>query len=210
MEVLERVGTPEQKEQWLSRCSTARSARPIAMTEPNVASSDAKNIATARRARRRRVGHQRREVLHLRRRRSALQDHDHAWSRPAPTPPPHLQQSQILVPIDTPGVKILGPMCVFGHDDAPHGHMHIRFENVRVPEGEHPAGRGPRLRDLAGPPRPGPHPPLHALDRRRREGARPDGQARLDREAFGKNADRARQEHSRSCRAPASRSRPCG
>ena len=43
------------------------------------------------------------------------------------------QQSQILVPIDTPGVEILGPMHVFGNDDAPHGHMHIRFNDVRVP-----------------------------------------------------------------------------
>jgi acyl-CoA dehydrogenase len=46
----------------------------------------------------------------------------------------HLQQSQILVPIDTPGLEILGPMLVFGHDDAPHGHMHLRFTDVRVPK----------------------------------------------------------------------------
>ena len=85
-------------------------------------------------ARRRRVGDQRREVLHLRRRRSALQDHDRAWCRRAPTAPPHQRQSQILVPMDTPGVEILGPMHVFGEDDAPHGHMHLRFNDVRVPK----------------------------------------------------------------------------
>jgi acyl-CoA dehydrogenase len=45
----------------------------------------------------------------------------------------HLQQSQILVPMDTPGVEIVGPMMVFGHDDSPHGHMHLRFTDVRVP-----------------------------------------------------------------------------
>ena len=45
----------------------------------------------------------------------------------------HKQQSQILVPMDTPGVEIVGPMRVFGHDDAPHGHMHLRFADVRVP-----------------------------------------------------------------------------
>jgi acyl-CoA dehydrogenase len=51
-----------------------------------------------------------------------------------PDGPPHLRQSQILVPTDAPGFKILGPMHVFGQDDAPHGHMHIRFSNCRVPK----------------------------------------------------------------------------
>ena len=51
-----------------------------------------------------------------------------------PDGPPHLRQSQILVPTDTPGVRILGPMHVFGRDDAPHGHMHLRFEDCRVPK----------------------------------------------------------------------------
>jgi acyl-CoA dehydrogenase len=50
-----------------------------------------------------------------------------------PDGPPHSQQSQILVPMDTPGLEILGPMTVFGRDDAPHGHMHIKLTDVRVP-----------------------------------------------------------------------------
>src|SRR4029453_4145342 len=54
--------------------------------------------------------------------------------RTNPDAPPHLRQSQILVPTDTPGFEILGPMHVFGKDDAPHGHMHIRFKDCRVPK----------------------------------------------------------------------------
>lgn len=52
----------------------------------------------------------------------------------SPDGPPSRKHSQILVPMDTPGVQIVGPMEVFGEDDAPHGHMHLRFNNVRVPK----------------------------------------------------------------------------
>ena len=62
-----------------------------------------------------------------------------------PDAAPSKQQSQILVPKDTPGVEIIGPMHVFGHDHAPRGHMHLRFNNVPGAEGEHPARRRPRL-----------------------------------------------------------------
>jgi acyl-CoA dehydrogenase len=60
----------------------------------------------------------------------------------SPDAPPHKQQSQILVPTDNPGVEILGPMLVFGHDDAPHGHMHIRFTDARVPKENMLLGEG--------------------------------------------------------------------
>ena len=133
MEVLERVGTPEQKKQWLEPLLNGEIRSAYAMTEPNLASSDAKNIGTR-----------------------AVLDGDEwvidgekyyisgagdprckimiCMVKTSPDAPPHKQQSQILVPMDTPGVEILGPMHVFGHDDAPHGHMHLKFNNVRVPK----------------------------------------------------------------------------
>ncbi len=133
MEVLERVGTPEQKEKWLKPLLAGEIRSAYAMTEPDVASSDAKNVRT-----------------------TAVLDGDEwvingekfyisgagdprckvmiTMVRTNPDASPHLQQSQILVPIDTPGVDILGPMHVFSRDDAPHGHMHIRFTDVRVPK----------------------------------------------------------------------------
>ena len=133
MEVLERVGTPEQKKQWLEPLLNGEIRSAYAMTEPNLASSDAKNIGTR-----------------------AVLDGDQwvidgekyyisgagdprckimiCMVKTSPDAPSHKQQSQILVPMDAPGVEVLGPMHVFGHDDAPHGHMHLRFNNVRVPK----------------------------------------------------------------------------
>ena len=133
MEVLERVGTPEQKKQWLEPLLNGEIRSAYAMTEPNLASSDAKNIGTR-----------------------AVLDGDEwvidgekyyisgagdprckimiCMVKTSPDAPSHKQQSQILVPMDAPGVEVLGPMHVFGHDDAPHGHMHLKFNNVRVPK----------------------------------------------------------------------------
>ena len=133
MEVLERVGTPEQKKKWLEPLLNGEIRSAYAMTEPDVPSSDAKNVRTS----------------------AVLDGNDWVINgekfyisgagdprckimivmvRTSPDAPPSKQQSQILVPIDTPGVEILGPMKVFGKDHAPHGHMHIRFNNVRVPK----------------------------------------------------------------------------
>ena len=132
MEVLERVGTPEQKKEWLEPLLRGEIRSAYAMTEPDVASSDAKNVEC-----------------------KAVRDGDEwvitgekyyisgagdprckimiTMVQTNPDAAPHQRQSQILVPMDTPGVEIVGPMHVFGKDDAPHGHMHLRFNDVRVP-----------------------------------------------------------------------------
>ena len=132
MEVIERVGTPEQKATWLEPLLRGEIRSAYAMTEPRVMSSDAKQIET-----------------------SAIRDGDEwvingekfyisgagdprckimiTMVRTNTDADTYKQQSQILVPVDAPGVQILGPMHVFGSDDAPHGHMHIKFEDVRVP-----------------------------------------------------------------------------
>jgi acyl-CoA dehydrogenase len=133
MEVLERVGTPEQKERWLTPLLNGEIRSAFAMTEPDLASSDAKNIAcravldgeewviTGEKYYISGAGDPRCQIMIV-------------MVQTNPDGPPHRRQSQILVPRDHPGVEILGGMRVFGKDDAPHGHMHLRFNDVRVPK----------------------------------------------------------------------------
>ncbi len=132
MEVLERVGTPEQKERWLAPLLAGEIRSAFAMTEPDVASSDARNI----RSRAVRDGEEwviNGEKFYI----SGAGDPRCkimiVMVQTSPDGPAHRRQSQILVPMDTPGVEVVGGMEVFGQDDAPHGHMHLRFHDVRVP-----------------------------------------------------------------------------
>ncbi|MDG0979084.1 MAG: acyl-CoA dehydrogenase family protein [Halieaceae bacterium] len=141
MEVLHKYGSEAQKAQWLEPLLNGEIRSAYAMTEPGVASSDATNIST-----------------------NAVLDGDEwvingekhwisgggdprckimiVMVKTSPDAPTHKQQSQILVPKDTPGLEILRPMTVFGEDDAPHGHMHLRFNNVRVPKDNIILGEG--------------------------------------------------------------------
>jgi acyl-CoA dehydrogenase len=141
MEVLERVGTPEQKKKWLEPLLRGEIRSAFAMTEPENASSDAKNV----RMQAKRVGNEyviNGEKYYI----SGAGDPRCkimiTMVQTAADGDPSGRQSQILVPMDTPGVKVLGPMCVFGNPDAPHGHMHIRFTDVRVPTSNILLGEG--------------------------------------------------------------------
>ena len=141
MEVLERVGTPAQKERWLKPLLNGEIRSAFAMTEPGLASSDAKNIGTKAEL----IGDEwviNGEKFYI----SGAGDPRCkimiTMVKTSPDAPRHRQQSQILVPIDTAGVEILGGMQVFGRDDAPHGHMHIKFNNVRVPKENMLLGEG--------------------------------------------------------------------
>ncbi|MCB1452658.1 MAG: acyl-CoA dehydrogenase family protein [Rhizobiaceae bacterium] len=141
MEVIERYGSQEHKDTWLAPLLEGKIRSAYLMTEPDVASSDATNISM-----------------------SCVRDGDHYvlngekwWSSGAGDPrcaiyivmvrtatdgAKHQQHSMILVPADTPGVTKLRAMTVYGDDDAPHGHLHMRFENVRVPAGNLILGEG--------------------------------------------------------------------
>jgi len=132
MEVLERFGTHEQKKTWLEPLLAGEIRSCYAMTEPGLASSDASNIA----ARARLMDDQwviNGEKFYITGAGDPRCKIMICMVQTDPNAPRHQRQSQILVPMDTPGVEVLGPMHVFGHDHAPSGHMHLRLTDVRVP-----------------------------------------------------------------------------
>ncbi len=133
MEVLERVGTKEQKEKWLKPLLNGEIRSAYVMTEPNVASSDAKNISTTAKLEGDEwvINGEKYYISGLGDPRCKIMI---VMVKTNPDAPASKQQSQILVPVGTPGVEVIVPMHVFGHDHAPRGHMHMRFNNVRVPK----------------------------------------------------------------------------
>jgi acyl-CoA dehydrogenase len=133
MEILERYGTPEQKARWLEPLLAGEIRSAFAMTEPDVASSDATNISCA-------IARDGDEyVINGRKWWTSGANNAHCkliilMGKTDPrNPDRHRQQSMVLLPLDTPGIRVLRHLNVLGYDDAPHGHAEVLFENVRVP-----------------------------------------------------------------------------
>ncbi|HEY6251508.1 MAG TPA: acyl-CoA dehydrogenase family protein [Candidatus Angelobacter sp.] len=141
MEVLERYGTPDQKERWLKPLLEGEIRSCFAMTEPAVASSDATNIESSIR----RQGNE--YVINGRKWWSSGAGDPRCkiaifMGKTDPSAPKHKQQSMILVPMDTPGVKVERLLTVFGYDHAPHGHGDVSYTDVRVPVSNMLLGEG--------------------------------------------------------------------
>lgn len=141
MEVILKYGKPEHQKEWLEPLMDGKIRSCFAMTEPAVASSDATNI----RAEIKKDGDH--YVINGRKWwTSGANDHRCKISifmgQTDPNAEPHKRQSMILVPMETPGVKVLRHLNVFGYDDAPHGHAEVVFENVRVPASNILLGEG--------------------------------------------------------------------
>ena len=131
METLERYASESLKDQWLEPLLKGEIRSAFLMTEPEVASSDATNIACEIR----REGDE--YVLNGRKWWSSGAGDPRCavyivMGKTDPDAPRHSQQSMIVVPANTPGIKVLRHLTVFGYDDAPHGHMEIDFDDVRV------------------------------------------------------------------------------
>ncbi len=141
METIARYGNDQHRKEWLQPLLAGKMRSAFAMTEPEVASSDATNIAT-------RIERQGEDYVinGLKWWTSGAGDPRCAiyilMGKTDPEAPRHSQQSMVLVPANTPGVTILRPLSVMGYDDAPHGHMEVEFKNVRVPASNILLGEG--------------------------------------------------------------------
>ncbi len=141
METLERYASEANKDQWLEPLLRGEIRSAFLMTEPGVASSDATNVQCSMR----REGDE--YVINGRKWwSSGVGDPRCAilivMGKTDPEAARHAQQSMILVPVNTPGVKVIRPLTIFGYDDAPHGHMEVELNDVRVPVGNLLVGEG--------------------------------------------------------------------